>query len=301
MITMSNQIELRHLSYFLAVAKELHFRKAAEKLYISQPGLSRQIKQMEAELDVVLLERNNRNVRLTKAGEYLQKELEATLENLYAVLANAKRIGEGIEGDLNFGYVGSAMQNIIPNLLIQIRNEYPKTHFNLKEMDNQKQIDSLQNQDIDIGFVRLERVPKNLVLCPILEDSFSLVLPQNHALNKSNFKDLSELKNEPFIMFDPSYSPNYHQKIMQIFDYFGFTPIVYHKTVHATSIYKLIELGFGISIVPSSLQIDSTSKVKFIDLDRIPQRTTLSAVWNKNNKNPILPKILQFVTDLKTS
>ncbi|WP_189362537.1 LysR family transcriptional regulator [Algibacter mikhailovii] len=298
---MSNQIELRHLSYFLAVAKELHFRKAAEKLYISQPGLSRQIKQMEAELDVVLLERNNRNVRLTKAGEYLQKELEATLENLYAVLANAKRIGEGIEGDLNFGYVGSAMQNIIPNLLIQIRNEYPKTHFNLKEMDNQKQIDSLQNQDIDIGFVRLERVPKNLVLCPILEDSFSLVLPQNHALNKSNFKDLSELKNEPFIMFDPSYSPNYHQKIMQIFDYFGFTPIVYHKTVHATSIYKLIELGFGISIVPSSLQIDSTSKVKFIDLDRIPQRTTLSAVWNKNNKNPILPKILQFVTDLKTS
>lgn len=298
---MSNQIELRHLSYFLAVAKELHFRKAAEKLYISQPGLSRQIKQMEAELDVVLFERNNRNVRLTKAGEYLQKELEATLENLYAVLANAKRIGEGIEGDLNFGYVGSAMQNIIPNLLIQIRNEYPKIHFNLKEMDNQKQIDSLQNQDIDIGFVRLERVPKNLVLCPILEDTFSLVLPQNHALNKSNYKDLSELKNEPFIMFDPSYSPNYHQKIMQIFDYFGFTPIVYHKTVHATSIYKLIELGFGISIVPSSLQIDSTSKVKFIDLDRIPQRTTLSAVWNKNNKNPILPKILQFVTDLKTS
>lgn len=292
---MSNQIEIRHLKYFLAVAEELHFRKAADRLFISQPGLSRQIKQLEDDLNVTLFERDNRNVTLTKAGEYLQKEVGINLKVLDTILKNTKRIHEGIDGNLNFGYVGSAMLNIIPDLLVQIRNEYPKIHFNLKEMDNQKQLDNLQTQEIDIGFVRLERAPNDLNILPILEDTFSLVLPKSHPLNSTNFKDLSQLKEEPFIMFDASYSPNYHQKIMQIFDHYGFTPIVSHRTVHASSIYQLVEHNFGISIVPSSLQIGSTNKVKFIELKSIPQRTILSAVWSKTNRNPILTKALQFI------
>ncbi len=292
---MSYQIEIRHLNYFLAVAEELHFRKAADKLFISQPGLSRQIKQLEADLGVALFERNNRNVTLTKAGEYLQKEVGKHLRMLDTILNTTKRINDGVEGNLNFGYVGSAMQYIIPELLVQIRNEYPNIHFSLKEMDNQKQVDNLQKQEIDIGFVRLERVPNDLEITPIEEDTFSLVLPVNHAINSENFTDLSQLRSESFIMFDPSYSPNYYQKIMQIFDYWGFTPIVSHRTVHASSIYKLIEHNFGISIVPSSLQIGNTNSVKFIELKHIPQRTTLSAIWNKNNSNPILTKILEFI------
>jgi DNA-binding transcriptional LysR family regulator len=288
-------MELRHLNYFLAVAEELHFRKAADRLFISQPGLSRQIKELEEELEVTLFERNNRNVTLTKAGEYLKKELFLNLKVLDSILNNAKRIHNGIDGNLNFGYVGSAMQNIIPNLLVQIRNEYPNIHFNLKEMDNQKQLDNLQTQEIDIGFVRLERVPNNLEIKPILEDTFSLVLPANHQLNANNFTNLTQLKDEAFIMFDPSYSPNYHQKIMQIFDHCGFTPIISHRTVHASSIYKLVEHNFGISIVPSSLEIGSSNNVKFIELKNIPQRTLLSAVWNKQNRNPILAKILPFI------
>ncbi|WP_111709183.1 LysR family transcriptional regulator [Lutibacter citreus] len=294
---MSYQLELRHLRYFLAVAEELHFRKAADKLFISQPGLSRQIKQMEQDLGIVLFERDNRNVTLTKAGEYLQKEISINLKVLDTVLKNAKRIHKGIDGNLNFGYVGSAMQNIIPELLVKIRSKYPNIHFNLKEMDNQKQLDNLHTQEIDIGFVRLERVPNELKIQPILEDTFSLVLPKNHKLNSNNFKDLSQLKDEPFIMFDPSYSPNYHQKIMQIFDYYGFTPIISHRTVHASSIYKLVEHNFGISIVPTSLQLGNTLNAKFIELKSIPQRTILSAVWSKNNRNPILEKIIEFLVD----
>lgn len=294
---MGYQIEIRHLNYFLAVAEELHFRKAADKLFISQPGLSRQIKQLEEDLGVTLFERNNRNVTLTKAGEYLQKEISVHLKVLNTILNTTKRINDGVDGNLNFGYVGSAMQHIIPDLLVQIRNEYANIHFNLKEMDNQKQLDNLQTHEIDIGFVRLERVPNDLEITPIQEDTFSLVLPINHPLNAENFKDLTQLRNEAFIMFDPSYSPNYYQKIMQIFDYCGFTPIVSHRTVHASSIYKLVEHNFGISIVPSSLQIGNTTKVKFIELKNIPQRTILSAVWSKNNSNPILAKILEFILE----
>jgi len=295
MITTSNQIELRHFNYFLAVAEELHFRKAAERLFISQPGLSRQIKQLEEDLGVLLFYRDNRNVTLTKAGEYLQRELTVMLKEVKNILTNTTRIGNGIEGNLNFGYVGSAMQNIIPDFMVKIRSEYSNIHFNLKEMDNQKQIEKLQTQEIDIGFVRLERVPSDLEILPLFEDTFSLVLPKDHAINTSNFQSLTQFKKDSFIMFDASYSPNYHQKIMQIFDYFQFTPTVSHRTVHASSIYKLVELGFGISIVPSSLQTEHDPNLKFIDLKKIPQRTILSAVWSKKNRNPIMPNIINII------
>lgn len=295
MITISNQIELRHLKYFLTVAEELHFRKAAEKLYISQPGLSRQIKQMEENLGLSLFERDNRNVTLTKAGVYLYEELKINLTMLDAILKNAKLLNDGIDGNLNLGYVGSAMQNIIPDLLVEIRRKYPNIHFNLKELDNKKQIENLLTHEIDIGFVRLERVPNELEIYPIFEDTFSLVLPKNHSINTANFIDLAQFKNESFILFDPSYSPNYYQKIMQIFDFCGFTPFVSHKTFHASSIYKLVENNFGISIVPTSLKIGCSLNVKFIELNMIPQRTILSAVWSKRNRNPILPKILTLL------
>ena len=120
---MSNQIEHRHLRYFLAVAEELHFRKAAEKLFISQPGLSRQIKQMEQDLGVTLFERNNRRVALTKTGDYLQKELQINLKNLEDILAHSKLIHHGKEGHLTLGFVGSAMLQIIPAILKQSKDK----------------------------------------------------------------------------------------------------------------------------------------------------------------------------------
>ncbi|KAB1155334.1 MULTISPECIES: LysR family transcriptional regulator [Tenacibaculum] len=293
---MSYQIELRHFRYFLAVAEDLHFRKAAERLFISQPGLSRQIKQMEDDLGVELFVRHNRKVELTSAGLYLKNELTRNLKNLDNILDYAKLLQDGKQGKLEFGYVGSAMQDIIPNLLIQFKKEHPNVQFGLKEMDNQKQIESLLSHDIDVGFVRLDRVPRGLNIKPILKESFCLVLPKNHPINTSNFKGLQELKDESFILFDPSYSPSYYEKIMQIFDESGFTPIVSHNTIHAASIYKLVENNFGLSIVPKSLQKGYNMNVKFIELHKIPQRTTLSVVWDKNNRNPIVASLIEKIT-----
>ncbi|WP_272150019.1 LysR family transcriptional regulator [Tenacibaculum aiptasiae] len=293
---MGYQIELRHFRYFLAVAEDLHFRKAAERLFISQPGLSRQIKQMEDDLGVELFVRHNRKVELTSAGLYLKNELTRNLKNLDNILDYAKLLQDGKQGKLEFGYVGSAMQDIIPNLLIQFKKEHPNVQFGLKEMDNQKQIESLLSHDIDVGFVRLDRVPRGLNIKPILKESFCLVLPKNHPINASNFKGLQELKDESFILFDPSYSPSYYEKIMQIFDENGFTPIVSHNTIHAASIYKLVENNFGLSIVPKSLQKGYNMNVKFIELHKIPQRTTLSVVWDKNNRNPIVASLIEKIT-----
>ena len=292
---MSYQLEFRHFKYFLAVAKELHFRKAAEQLYISQPGLSRQIKQMENDLGIKLFERHNRKVELTKAGLYLQKELITYFKRLDDIINQTKLINDGIDGNLKLAYVGSAMQKLIPELLLKFRETNQNVLINLTENDNERQIQALLNQEIDIGFVRLERVPKGLEIHSALEETFSLVLPKKHKINASNFENLYQFKNEHFILFDTSYSLSYYEKVMQIFDNSGFFPTVSHSTVNASSIYSLVENNFGISIVPTSLQYGYNFEIKFIELANIPQRTTLKIVWNSTNTNPVLESFLNVV------
>lgn len=292
---MSNQLELRHIRYFLAVANELHFRKAAESLYISQPGLSRQIKQMEEELGIQLFERHNRKVSLTKAGLYLKEEYSAVFGMLNKTLSHATRIQNGQEGELKIAYIGSAMHRIIPQFLLEFNKEHPHIHIELEEMDNQVQTSGILNQDIDMGFVRMDRVPRGIEIRPIFEETFSLVLPQNHEINCTNFKSLMQLKDEPFIMFDSSYSPSYYEKVMQIFDDAGFSPIISHKSVKANTIYRLIENNLGAAIVPTSLQEGYDLDIQFIELTEIPHRTTLQVVWSTQNQNPILRNALTYV------
>ena len=292
---MSYQIELRHIRYFLAVAEELHFRKAAERLFISQPGLSRQIKHMEEDLGVTLFERHNRKVVLTKTGHYLQKELQLHVKQLEDIFDHAKLIQTGKKGQLKIGYVGSAMQHIIPDLLIKYREEHPDVVFSLKEMENQNQLNDLLSFDIDIGFMRLEDVPKDLKRQTVLSDVFCLVLPEDHPISSKSFKSLAQFKNETFILFDPNYSASYYDKVMQIFKDSGFTPSVSHLTIHAISIYKLVAHHFGISIVPKSLQNDAVKGITFIDLNTIRQRTDLSMVWHTNNRNPVLLHALEVM------
>lgn len=289
---MSYQIGLRHYKYFLAVAEELHFKKAADKLFISQPGLSKQIKEMEEALGFKLFERNNRNVVLTAAGKYMKEEITLLLNDNERILRHAQHIAMGNEGEIHLGYVGSAMQTIIPKLLIRFRKKYPSIHFSLQEMDNNRQINDLLGNKIDIGFVRLNEVPKALSLRPVFDETFSLVLPRNHALNSRNFTSLNQLKAEQFIFFEKAYSPSYHEKVISMFEDCGFSPTISHTSVHATTIYRLVENSFGVAIVPSSLKLGYNMNIKFIELKNVPQRAVLSLAWNKENRNPMLRHFL---------
>lgn len=288
---MGYQSEWRHWRYFLAVAEELHFKKAADKLYISQPGLSRQIKGLEEGLGIKLFERSNRKVELTSAGVFLKEEVSKLFQGFDHVLEHARGLSEGLLGTIKLGYVGSAMQHLIPDVLLEFEKDYPDVVFNLKEMEVSQQVDALHAHDLDVGFVRLDQAPRGLQMHRVLTEPFCLALPKDHRLNQKSFEHLSQLREEHFILFDPNYSPSYYQKVLQLFDDAGFTPIVTHNTIHASSIYTLVSHGLGISIVPQSLTSNDPN-VKFISLDALPQRTSLSVVWNKENKNPVLTFLL---------
>lgn len=292
---MSYQLELRHFKYFQAVAEELNYRKASEKLFISQPGLSRQIKQMEEILGAPLFERTKRKVELTQAGEFLKEEIDFVLNHLELTKKQVQMIHSGEKGEVRIGFLGSAMQKVIPELLLKMNQHYPGLKTTLEEMSNINQVSALQKDVLDLGFVRLARVPAGLKLKPVFEDTFSVVLPKDHPLNSSNFKGAEQLSEEQFILFSSDYSQLYYDKIMSICEDKGFTPKVSHKSVHAPTIFKLVEKKMGIAIVPSSLRHGFDFDIKFLEIPGISQRTVLSAIWKENNRNPALHNLIRLM------
>ena len=292
---MNYNIELRHLKYFNILAEELHFRKAAEKLFISQPGLSRQIKLMEEEMGIILLNRDKKKVTLTRAGEYFKEEVQYILNHLQHVIRQVQSIQSGDLGELRIGFVGSAMQEVIPEILLSLNKKYPKINTSLHELSNEQQIDDIIHDKLDVGFVRKKRVPDGIYIQPMMEESFCLVLPSDHDINEKNFTDVSQLKDDNFILFDKAYSPEYFNIVMSIFEDQGFVPHITHKSVHAGTIFKLVENGMGMAIVPSSLKKGFNMDVKYIELNSIPQRTTLYLIRKHGNRNPAMKHLLELV------
>lgn len=292
---MKHQYELRHFRYFNQVAKDLNFRRAAEHLFITQPGLSRTIQQLEDQLEAKLFSRSKKKVSLTPAGAYLFQQINPLFNQLSSIAEHTKRISIGETGLLKIGFVGSAMQRIIPNLLVKLHKTYPDIHTKLEELSNTRQLELLLANKLDVGFVRLEHLPNQLNRKIVFREPFSLVLPKNHWLTKRKFKNLAQLRNESFILFDSDYSKDYYDQIMDIFRAAGFLPIVDHKSVHANTIFRLVENGLGISIIPSTLQEGFNLPLKFIELQNPMAEATLTMVWKKDARSATLQHFLQQV------
>jgi len=239
---MINQLEFRHLNYFLVLADTLHYREASEKLYITQSALSQQIQRLELILGKKLFIRTNRKVRLSPEGIAFQRE--ATLLQNQATLSMERWQAaiSGKQGILRIGFVGSAMQAYLPSIL----------------------------------------------------KKFSAV-PKNHKISDANFKDISQLANESFILFPNAHSQMYYEQIISLCKDHGFVPKISHRSIHAPTVFKLVESGLGISIVPNSLRDEHNYQIDFIELNKIPQKTELFAVWNKTNTNIALPYFLKVL------
>ncbi len=296
---MNYQIELRHLHYFKILAEELHFRKAAERLFISQPGLTRQIKQMESIYNVQLFERGTRFVKLTSAGIYLKDKVNTLFDELNQIHDNLEKIEKGVITTLKLGFIGSAAQHILPRLLAALNYQHPLIDINIHELSNEEQIEQLLKNQLDIGFVRMQKEYSKLNYIEILTEHFVLVVPKKSPLKTNRKLDFTLLKNEKFILFGKEYSNHYYKLVMSIFNDHNFEPIIALRTVNAMSIFNLVAQGIGIAIVPKSLSVGYDIDVDFIDLDHLPQRTTLSIVYNKENNNSGIKSFLETYTSLQ--
>lgn len=295
---MDYQIELRHLYYFKVLAEELHFRKAADRLFIAQPGLTRQIKQMEIIYRAALFNRSKRSVQLTEAGKYLLQEVDLIFSHLENIRIQIEKIAEGKITSLRLGFIGSAVQTILPQLLAALKNEQPLIDITLNELSNESQLEMLFRNELDFGFVRIDEAPSGIKSIPILTEHFALVIPNNHPLKSKKDLKLTDFKDEPFILFSKAYSASYYELVMSIFRDHDFVPNVTLRTVNALSIFNLVSQGLGVAIVPSSLKNGYSTDVDFIELEHIRQRTTLALAWNQDNRNTGIPLLLNVVQKL---
>jgi len=281
-------MELRHLLYFKTVAEELHFTKAASKLFISQPPLSRQIKELEEELQVQLFQRSNKQVTLTDAGKYFKAEVDALFAKLEESKEVLRKIHDGVSGELKIGYISSVYQSHLAEILKSMQKEFPYLKTSLFEVPTLTQIKELEEGRLDVGILRAPVLSEKLKVESLFFDPFVVVIPYtDQRFSKEAFANF--LKKSPFIFFNKDFAPQYNQKLIEICQRMGFTPDITHEANNVHSILQLVEAGLGVSILPSSLKEQYAQlKVSFITLNDIPVNTEVVLAYKESNKNPTL-------------
>ncbi|MEO1053234.1 MAG: LysR family transcriptional regulator [Bacteroidota bacterium] len=262
-------MELRHIKYFLTLAEELHFRKAAEKLFIAQPALTRQIKDLEQQLGTVLFKRDKRNVSLTMSGRFLQQEGYQLLKKVDMIKSSIVDMGSSLTGVVNIGCIGSAMTNILPNLIHEMSKQSPKVKTNIVETTTLDLVNQLQDGQIDILIGRPHKQVAHVHSEKVFTDSTQLVVASNSKWHITATSSLSELRDIPFIIYPRSAGSFFRNQIISRCGYHGFYPQIKHESINAFSILKLVEKDIGISILPKSRTQGYNLEVSYFELNEM--------------------------------
>lgn len=295
-------MELRHLYYFKMVAEELHFRNAANKLFISQPPLSRQIRELEEELGVVLFNRNNKRVSLTPAGIYFKKETEEILSKLKEIKNRVKQVHNSLSGEFKIGYISSTYHPMLMETLKEMRVAFPFLSIKLYELPTQKQIAALEEGELDIGIMRAPIASAQLDVKTLFHDPFLVALPKDTYPPETTVQLGTYLAEKPFIFFNRDYAPLYHQKLIEICQRLGFHPQISHEANNVHSILRLVESGAGVSILPHSLKEHyHYLKVDYIDLEELPIYTEVVIAHKSGIQTEALEWFAEKYTKLFTA
>ncbi len=270
-------IELRHLRYFLAVAEELHFGRAAQRLNISQPPLSQQIMQLEQEIAAKLFIRTNRSVQLTPAGQQFLSDARAILQQVEQAAGRAARLERGEEGELRIGFTSSApFTGLVSDALYQFRQRWPQVHIQMQEINTRQQLVPLHEGQLDLGVMRNTLLPPDLRHQLLLREPLRAVVHWAHPLADAESISISELANEPFVFFDPQGGTALHGEILSLLHRYHIKPYIMQEVGEAMTILGLVATGLGVSILPASF-----ARARLADVVWLPLREedALSEVW----------------------
>ena len=285
-------IELRHLIYFIAVAEELHFGRAAERLFIAQPPLSQQIQRLEKELGALLFRRTKRSVELTEAGAVFLEEARRTVAQAELAVSTARRAQRGEVGRLEIGFVASATYLSLPEALRTYRRNYPEVELSLSELTTAQQVKALLNRQLDVGFVRPPLYTTEIETYILMEEEFVLALPETHALQNLANITLSKLKDEPFILYPRHLGPGLYDPVVSACQQAGFSPRVVQEATQMHTILSLVTIGVGVALVPACVQLLQWQGVVFKSLGNSAPKTQIALAWNKDNRSSALQALL---------
>jgi DNA-binding transcriptional LysR family regulator len=283
-------MELRHLRYFIAVAEELHFGRAADRVNVAQPALSRQIRDLEEELGVRLFDRDRRRVSITAAGAAFRVEVGALLERVERAVGTARRAARGEFGLLRIAYVPAVIYTPLPEVVRSFRKRFPGVEVRLHEMNPARQVEALLAERVDVGFVRGPIHEPALSGETVIEEPLVAALPSGHRLSGRKRLGLDMLAGEPFVLQARSRGPGFHDQILAICRAAGFSPRVVQEGSQ-TDALSLVASGSGVAIVPASLRAMRRAGVVYRPLRERPM-TRLSMIWPRDSALPVLREFL---------
>ena len=291
---MTEQLELRHLRYFIAVAEELHFGRAARKLGITQPPLSLQIQKLEAELGVQLFERTNRRVQLTPAGKTLLEEGRHVVADFNSAIDAARRAARGETGSLTVAFAASVMFLSLPRIIRRFRTQFPNVRLELRELPTGPQIIALRNGELDIGFLREPARDAELTTETVMREGLLLALSKRHELASRKRLRLADVANEDFVLFPRDLAPGLYAHVLAVCAEAGVHPRIVQTSRELYTTVSLVEAGLGVTIIPASVRKMGWRGVRYYPIASPSASTRIDAAWRSDNKSPILPAFLEI-------
>lgn len=295
-------MELRHIRYFTAVAEELSFRKAAERLNVTQPSLSEQIRQLEAEIGARLLDRDTHHVALTAAGRSFLESAAKILREAEDGSRTARRIAQGETGQLSIGFVASLGHGLLPGILRAYREKFPDVELRLAEMETTQQIEALNAKQLDLGFVGLGMPSKeitDLELLTIREEKLVAVVPQDHPLATSvryrkKALPLAALAKERLLLGARQNASLYNPWLIVLCQQAGFQPHVVQEIGQPVTVLNYVAAGLGVTILPAQFSRLPTVGVRFLPLAKPVPSYRYCATWSSQNKHSALSHFIEI-------
>ncbi|RVT99060.1 LysR family transcriptional regulator [Rhodovarius crocodyli] len=289
------RFDLRHLRCFLQVAQELHFSRAAERLHMAQPALSRTIRELEAEVGTALFQRSTRQVSLTVAGEAFLKECRAGLAQIERGVAKARRVAEGTSGELRVAYMDFAINGRLPELVRLFRERHPEIRLELHYMPTSRQQAALLERRIDIGFMLDGMGSEVMTSYPLAEDSYVALLPATHRLADVPGLTLSALAQEPFVIGTGDDWFGYRETIFAMCRQRGFFPDIIQEASSSQGIFGLVAAGAGVSVYSSCVRNVQRRGIVVRELDDVRAAISIRAVWEREHPSPTVQRFAEFL------
>ncbi|MBK0062877.1 MULTISPECIES: LysR family transcriptional regulator [unclassified Acinetobacter] len=289
-------MNLKQLRYFVTVAEELHFGRAAQRLHISQPPLSISIQQLESNLGFALFVRNNKNVALTDAGALFYREALMLLKHADEMQHIGERVAQGTIGHLRIGFTSSTLFRGLHHYISQFQQQYPQVDVSLKELNSYEQFQAIKQEQINLGFVHTLNPAEQIAHRLFLAEEFVCCMPKSHPLAIQDSIDLKLLQHEPFILFPRAVSPYYHDQITAICVNAGFSPNLMHEVRNWLTIVEFVELGLGIALVPKSMQSLKKDHARFIEIENNQILSETHCIWNRHNTSILLDNFLKLLS-----
>ena len=285
-------MELRQIRYFQCVAEELSFTKAAVRLHIAQPPLSRQIRQLEEELGCDLFERLGRSIRLTDAGKFFFDKTTQFTTRLEDVVMATRRIAEKQKKWFGIGFVPSMLYGFGPALIRNVNALNEQAEIGLSEMTTLQQFKALRTGHIDIGFGRILLDDPDIERLVLVEEPLVLVLPKNHQLSGRAHVSVDDIVREPFILYPAKPRPSYADHVVGLFERCGYSLAVAFEANEMQTAIGLVAAGLGVTLVPSSVQCMRRDDIDFITLSAPDFTSSIMMSWSKGNDSPFLREVI---------